>query len=97
MTPMPKNIEELVERLREFEGSDALGNGDFSVCLEAATALEQAYAEIERLRTAGSELAEIIKTNKATIIANFPRREFGFLQDSLHKWNMAALNEVSNG
>lgn len=31
--------DELVERLRGFEGSDDLGNGDFSVCREAADRL----------------------------------------------------------
>ena len=34
---------DLIERLRDFEGSDGLGNGDFSLLSEAA-------AEIERLR-----------------------------------------------
>jgi hypothetical protein len=41
----------LQERLRAFEGSDDLGNGDFSVCHEAADALDAKDKEIERLRT----------------------------------------------
>lgn len=40
---------DLVERLRNFEGSDALGNGDFSLMHEAAAALEAARMEVERL------------------------------------------------
>lgn len=34
--------DDLIERLRNFEGSDALGNGDFSLLHEAAAALEAA-------------------------------------------------------
>jgi hypothetical protein len=40
---------DLVERLREFEISDALGDGDFSTCKEAADRLEIYKAEIEGL------------------------------------------------
>ncbi len=35
-------MDELIERLRAFEGSDELGNGDFSLLSEAAAALEAA-------------------------------------------------------
>ncbi|MFN7339998.1 MAG: hypothetical protein ACK5VI_02840 [Opitutia bacterium] len=31
---------DLARLLRAFEGSDALGNGDFSVCIEAASSIE---------------------------------------------------------
>lgn len=31
---------DIVERLRRFEGSDALGVGDFSVCMDAADEIE---------------------------------------------------------
>lgn len=39
---------DLIERLRNFENSDELGNGDFSILHEAA-ALEAARGEVERL------------------------------------------------
>ena len=42
--------DELVERLRGFEGSDDLGNGDFSVCREAADRLAS-LEERERVLT----------------------------------------------
>ena len=41
--------EDLIERLRNFEGSDALGNGDFSLMHEAAAALEAAREDARRL------------------------------------------------
>ena len=41
---------DLIERLRSFEGSDALGNGDFSLLREAAAAIEAARAESDRWR-----------------------------------------------
>lgn len=34
-------MDDLIERLRNFEGSDELGNGDFSLLHEAADALEE--------------------------------------------------------
>jgi hypothetical protein len=40
---------DLIERLRAFEGSDELGNGDFSLLAEAATEIEELRAEVERL------------------------------------------------
>src|SRR3546814_18477501 len=45
---MTTDTGDLVRRLREFEGSDALGNGDFSVCTEAADALEAKDRAIAR-------------------------------------------------
>lgn len=44
---------DLVELLREFEGSDSLGDGDFHVCYEAAD-------EIERLRAWVAELEAVL-------------------------------------
>ena len=41
---------DIVERLRRFEGSDDLGDGDFAVCVHAAD-------EIERLRKALRSIA----------------------------------------
>ena len=41
--------EDLIERLRNFEGSDAIGNGDFSLLHEAADALEAAREDSARL------------------------------------------------
>lgn len=43
-------MDELIERLRAFEGSDELGNGDFSLLSEAAAALEAAREDAERYR-----------------------------------------------
>ncbi len=45
-------MNELIERLRNFEGSDELGNGDFSLLSEAAAALEAALERAERLAEA---------------------------------------------
>lgn len=41
---------ELAAELRAFEGSDDLGNGDFTVCEFAADALENLLSEIAALR-----------------------------------------------
>jgi hypothetical protein len=38
------------QRLRNFEGSDALGNGDFSICRAAATEIEALRATLSRCR-----------------------------------------------
>ena len=43
---------DLIERLRNFEGSDALGNGDFSLLHEAAAALEAAREDAEKCAAA---------------------------------------------
>jgi hypothetical protein len=43
-------MDDLIERLRNFEGSDALGNGDFSLMHEAVAALEAAREDAERWR-----------------------------------------------
>jgi hypothetical protein len=48
-------VDELIERLRAFEGSDELGNGDFSLLSEAAAALEAAREDSERLDWLASE------------------------------------------
>lgn len=42
-------LEELIERLDAFEGSDALGDGDFSVCVEAAQALRDLKASADAM------------------------------------------------
>lgn len=41
---------DIVERLRAFEGSDDLGNGDFSVCATAADEIVRLRDENARLR-----------------------------------------------
>jgi hypothetical protein len=41
---------ELAAELRAFEGSDDLGNGDFTVCEFAADAIENLLSEIAALR-----------------------------------------------
>lgn len=43
-------LEGLVGRLREYEGSDALGNGDFSLLREAADEIERLQADAARYR-----------------------------------------------
>lgn len=48
MTDMMRD--DLIERLRNFEGSDALGNGDFSLLHEAADAIEAAQKDAARYR-----------------------------------------------
>jgi hypothetical protein len=47
-------MSDIVEKLRTFEGSDALGNGDFSVCKEADD-------EILRLRAVLAEANGLLK------------------------------------
>lgn len=42
-------MDDLIERLRAFEGSDALGNGDFAVCYEAAARIAALEADNARL------------------------------------------------
>ena len=42
----------IVERLREFEVSDALGNGDFTICIEAINLIESLEADNVRMREA---------------------------------------------
>ena len=45
-------MSDIKQELRDFEGSDALGNGDFSVCIRGAdriAKLETALQEIEYL------------------------------------------------
>ena len=39
--------DDLVKRLREFEISDDLGNGDFSTCEEAADRIEELKRHVE--------------------------------------------------
>lgn len=56
---------DLIERLRDFEGSDELGNGDFSLLSEAAAALEAAElreAQMhDAMRQATERLAEVAR------------------------------------
>jgi hypothetical protein len=40
---------DIVQCLRDFEGSDALGNGDFSICRAAATEIEALRARCEAM------------------------------------------------
>lgn len=54
----------LVERLRAFEGSDALGNGDFSVCIEAAALIEQLVEALE-------EAVCLVPASQKTALAKF--------------------------
>jgi hypothetical protein len=43
---------DIVERLRNFEGSDALGDGDFSICCNAATEIEALRARCAAMKAA---------------------------------------------
>lgn len=42
----------IIERLEAFEGSDALGNGDFTVCRKAAALLRECGEALESAREA---------------------------------------------
>ena len=46
-------MSDIVERLRAFEGSDELGNGDFAVCEEAAAEITRLRAELARVTALG--------------------------------------------
>lgn len=48
---MQTDPETIATMVREFEGSDALGNGDFSTCVKAADMIEALQAEIAELRS----------------------------------------------
>lgn len=41
--------DDLKDRLRGFEGSDGLGDGDFTVCHEAADRIERLEKRVEEL------------------------------------------------
>ena len=43
-------MNDIVERLRRFEGSDDLGDGDFAVCVHAADEIERLRAERDMWR-----------------------------------------------
>jgi hypothetical protein len=43
---------DIVQCLRDFEGSDALGNGDFSICRAAATEIEALRARCKAMENA---------------------------------------------
>ncbi len=51
---------DLIGRLRAFEGSDELGNGDFSLLTEAATEIERLRAEVAEAREFRDKLAKAI-------------------------------------
>jgi hypothetical protein len=50
---------DLIERLRAFEGSDELGNGDFSLLSEAAATLEALRAEVAEWKRVAAAQAEL--------------------------------------
>ena len=50
-------IDDLADELRAFEGSDALGNGDFSVCVRGAGEITRFRAELAAARREGMEEA----------------------------------------
>lgn len=59
-------MNDLIEQLRDFEGSDDLSNGDFSVCVKAADLIEAQQAEIARLRGALEEAVQWIDADDCT-------------------------------
>ena len=56
-----EEIAALLERLEKFEGSDALGDGDFTCVYDAATALRQLMAENQRLKKALKPFSQSIE------------------------------------
>ena len=53
-------MSDIVERLREFEISDALGDGDFGVCNDAADEIERLRGDLAetRIALANAEMRE---------------------------------------
>ena len=49
--------DDLSDELRAFEGSDALGNGDFSVCVRGAAEITRLRAALATARQEGMEEA----------------------------------------
>jgi len=68
-----EEIAALLGRLEKFEGSDALGDGDFTCVYDAADAIRQLIAENERLREAMKEIGHSMK--QAGVPWNDWRRE----------------------
>ena len=81
------DLEALKARLRTFEGSDELGNGDFSVCTEAADAIERLEAETIALTT----YRENLRDECREILAKVERLEADLAQRDAE---LAASQEV---
>lgn len=47
---------DIVERLELFEVSDALGDGDFSVCIEAAAEITRLRGQVKRVQSAAKTI-----------------------------------------
>lgn len=71
-------MDDLIERLRNFEGSDELGNGDFSLLREAAAALEAAREDAAEAKQNGYELGLLAGAQEAErlrgVIARYERK-----------------------
>ncbi len=63
-------MSDIVERLSRFEDSDALGNGDFSVCIEAADTITRLRAELAEARPKAFEEAAKVARDCAIYDAN---------------------------
>ncbi len=50
-------MSDIKQELRDFEGSDALGNGDFSVCIRGADRIAELEAALANARRDGMEAA----------------------------------------
>lgn len=61
----------LIERLRGFEGSDDLGNGDFTICLEAIQAITALEARVKELEACLRDCADDLGTEIAARTQGF--------------------------
>jgi len=84
-------MDDLVERLRGFEGSDDLGNGDFAVCIQAADriqALEARIAELQPVNARWPIGAKVRKKRgsswRGTVVGYYstPHTPIGYCVDS---------------
>ncbi len=65
----------LVQRLRDFECSDAIGDGDFTTCREAADEIERLEAELH----AGTEAGwHALRWERDNLKAESPHCAIGF-------------------
>src|SRR3546814_3743011 len=98
---MTTDTGDLVRRLREFEGSDALGNGDFSVCTEAADALEAKDREIAREEQSHSrtiderDAAEKALSDAYAIVTGRPPEWSNHFRSEEHTSELQSLMRIS--
>ena len=51
---------DILERLTAFEGSDDLGNGDFTVCSEAIAEITRLRGQVESVRASRAEAIKLM-------------------------------------